>query len=176
MSHRKVAECIKQRVFGEVHILSHLHGRGVDELTTKLAAAGADSGDRPYLRRNVLPERPRSAVPLTPQTGSDHALPMRPSRAGPSRRRRQSKRHRLNFSRIVFAGATSAPSVLNEQIGRQWPKLSDIPLGSEAGESVKATGGREAHFDEVLGNADLEIGLDWTTTHGSMVGCACVPE
>jgi hypothetical protein len=65
---------------------------------------------------------------------------------------------------------------LNDRIGRQWPKFSDIPLGSEAGESVKATGGCEVHFDEVLGNGDLEIGLDWTMTHGTIVGCACASE
>jgi hypothetical protein len=101
---------------------------------------------------------------------------MRLSRPDPSCRRRQPKRHRQHICRVVFAGATSVPSALNERIGRQWPKLSDIPLGSETDESVKASGGREAHFDEVLGNVDLEIGLDWTTTHRSMVGYACADE
>jgi Uncharacterized protein conserved in bacteria (DUF2325) len=37
MSHRDVADYVKQRVFGEVHMLSHLHGRSIHELTTKLA-------------------------------------------------------------------------------------------------------------------------------------------
>jgi hypothetical protein len=97
---------------------------------------------------------------LTPQTGSEHARQLRPSRAGPSGRCRQPNRHRQHIRCIVVAGATSARGVLNDRIGRQRPKLSDIPIGSEAGESVKATGGCEVHFDEVLGNANLEIGLD----------------
>jgi hypothetical protein len=29
---------------------------------------------------------------------------------------------------------------------------------------------------EVLGNTDVETGFDWTTTHGSIVGCACARE
>jgi hypothetical protein len=37
MSHRDVADLIKVRVFGEVHMLSHLHGRGAHRLATKLA-------------------------------------------------------------------------------------------------------------------------------------------
>jgi hypothetical protein len=37
MSHRHIPDLIKQRVFGEVHMLSHLHGRSIHQLTTKLA-------------------------------------------------------------------------------------------------------------------------------------------
>jgi hypothetical protein len=37
MSHREIANNIKQRVFGEIHMLSHLHGRSIHQLTTKLA-------------------------------------------------------------------------------------------------------------------------------------------
>ncbi len=36
MSHRDVTSHVKQRVFGEIHMLSHLHGRSIHELTTKL--------------------------------------------------------------------------------------------------------------------------------------------
>jgi Uncharacterized protein conserved in bacteria (DUF2325) len=39
MSDRDVADFIKVRVFGEVHMLSHLHGRGAHRLATKLAQA-----------------------------------------------------------------------------------------------------------------------------------------
>jgi hypothetical protein len=39
MSDRDVADFIKVRVFGEVHMLSHLHGRGAHRLATKLAEA-----------------------------------------------------------------------------------------------------------------------------------------
>jgi hypothetical protein len=39
MSDRDVADFIKVRVFGEVHMLSHLHGRGAHQLATKLAEA-----------------------------------------------------------------------------------------------------------------------------------------
>jgi hypothetical protein len=38
-----------------------------------------------------------------------------------------------------------------------------MPVGGEAGEQVEATGGREAHFDDALCCADLEIALDRTT-------------
>jgi hypothetical protein len=37
MSHRHISDLTKQRVFGEVHMLSHLHGRSIHELTTRLA-------------------------------------------------------------------------------------------------------------------------------------------
>ena len=49
MSDRDVADFIKVRVFGEVHMLSHLHGRGAHQLATKLAEAQrrcADLEDR----------------------------------------------------------------------------------------------------------------------------------
>src|SRR5262249_18827998 len=35
MSHRDVTESFKQRVFGEVHMLSHLHGKSIHQLTTR---------------------------------------------------------------------------------------------------------------------------------------------
>jgi hypothetical protein len=39
MSDREVADYIKVRVFGEVHMLSHLHGRSAHRLAMKLAEA-----------------------------------------------------------------------------------------------------------------------------------------
>jgi hypothetical protein len=57
--------------------------------------------------------------------------------------------------------------------GDKGPNSATSRSGSDAGESVKAAGGCEVRFDEVLGNADLEIGLDWTTTHARMVKRAC---
>jgi hypothetical protein len=39
MSDRDVADFVKVRVFGEVHMLSHLHGRGAHRLATKLDEA-----------------------------------------------------------------------------------------------------------------------------------------
>jgi hypothetical protein len=37
MSHRDIGYSVKQRVFGEIHMLSHLHGRSIHQLTTRLA-------------------------------------------------------------------------------------------------------------------------------------------
>jgi hypothetical protein len=99
---------------------------------------------------------------------------MCPSRSGPSRCHRKPERPRQCIRRIVGANARRARGLLNDRLEQQRPKLSEIPLVSQADETATATGGRETHFDEVL--VDAEIGFERTTTHGSIVGYECTRE
>ena len=107
MSDRDVADFIKVRVFGEVHMLSHLHGRGAHQLATKLAETQrrcADLEDRltrsERSRQAALAER--DAVRATLRARDELAQHMRCNRKAmrcrpdgyPSRKQARSARTR----------------------------------------------------------------------------------
>jgi hypothetical protein len=58
MSHSHIPATLKKRVFGEVHMLSHLHGRGAHELATRLSEAQHRCSDLEVrLRRSEASKR-----------------------------------------------------------------------------------------------------------------------
>jgi Uncharacterized protein conserved in bacteria (DUF2325) len=90
MSHAHVPTAVKTRVFGQVHMLSHLHGHGASQLATRLAEA-QQRGDEleARLRRSetaklaVLAERDaaRAAAASKAPLPAAHANLTRPDRA-----------------------------------------------------------------------------------------------
>jgi hypothetical protein len=175
MSHRDVADCIKQRIFGEVHMLSHLHGRSIHELTTKLAetrrrcdelearAARTERGRQEALierdtalaerdaARTMLAERPA----LAPGPSTQEAFQLRADRSLTRLRRELARRERALV--IARTRARSAEARL-EQAEKTRKQRSQTSARRPECSDAENPGGYEAASPCLAGARILYIG------------------